>query len=354
MNTTPQAAPTLPLLMGLPDVRQVPVTGVVNGVPTYGMVGNARIATHLSAQVKQRMVRVFCGPDLPVRLPPGLQRSPMLNAIGDPDICNVALRTLVEHLAQTGAPCFNHPLAVLESGRDSVAAKLAGIPGLHVPRTVKLRIEEPADIVNAAEREGLAWPLIVRVAGSHVGKDTVRIENPGEVRSSLRDLPWGGRNLYLTEFVEYKDDDGLYRKMRMMAIGAEVFMRHHIVSRHWMIHAADRPPGGEEAETALVREFNATRPPHLRETMLKVAEKMGMDYVGMDCSLRPDGRLLVFEVNAMMDSMEITAPTTQGGIEASNMMKRAIGELMFAPTRWRRSRRIQSEAAATTEPSSHE
>lgn len=338
VNNATTSLPVLPLIVGIPDDRKVPVVPRPNGGFGYGMVGNTRIATHLPPPVKRRLLRIFCGPGMPVRVPAPLRKAPIINAIADPDIASLALGKLKAYLAQTGVGCFNHPAAILDSGRDRVAAKLANIPGLHVPLTLRVKIEEPADLVHAAEQHGLQWPLIVRLPGSHIGKNTIRIDAPNQVLLSLRVLAWGGCELYVTEYVDFADADGLYRKIRYMVVGDQVFQRDMIASDHWMVHAADRQPGQcAEEETNTVRAFNSQPPERLRNLLLKVADVMDLDYFGMDCSLRPDGRLLVFEVNAMMDALNRvwTPPLPPGALESVHKIENVVVELLFVPARWR-------------------
>lgn len=327
----------LPLVMGIPDNRQIPVTAGPDGGFGFGMVGNTRIVTHLPPQVQQKLVRVFCEPDLPVRIPASLRETPIINAIADPDIAANALGSLAAHVEQTGAACFNHPLAVLGSGRDRVAIKLANVPGLHVPRTLRLRIEEPADLVRAVKENGLSWPLIVRLPGSHVGQDTIRIDSPPQVLHSLRELPWGGHDLYVTEYVDFRDPDGLYRKIRYMIAGTRVLQIHIIRSDGWMVHAKDRKPEDAEWENGELRAFEGNPPESILTTLRAIADAMDLDYFGVDCSLRPDGRLLVFEVNAMMDALNRVwdPPLPAGVIEAGDLLEEVVCALLFDPTRWR-------------------
>lgn len=327
---------SMSLVMGIPDDRRIPVTGVANGDLCYGMIGNSRIATHLPAPVKQRLVRVFFGPGWPARLP-AMCDSPVINSIADPDVAAIALRMLAEVVESTGAACFNHPVAVLNSGRDHVAQKLARIPGLRVPRTLRIRAREPMEAIRMAEDQGLKWPLIVRIPSSHLGRNTVKVDKAGQMKWALSGLPWGGRDLYLTEFVEYRDDDERYRKSRFMVIGRQVFQCHVIVSDNWMVHAVDRRQPDAGNETDVVRTFHARSSGPIRNCMLAIAEAMDMDYFGVDCSLRPDGKLLIFEVNAMMDALNRVwdPPLPAGVVEAVQLIEDAVIELLFTPSRWR-------------------
>ncbi|TAN06639.1 MAG: hypothetical protein EPN38_08135 [Rhodanobacteraceae bacterium] len=338
------AAALFPLLIGIPDDRKATVTLRPNGALGYELAGNARIATDLPPAIKRRLLRVVFGPGVPLRIPPTLHARPHVNAIGDADVCGAALRTLEQHLVQHGAACFNHPSAVLGTARDRAADKLAAIDGIWAPRTLRLRIEEPADVLAAVEREGLRWPLILRTAGTHSGKATVRLDAPADVRAGLRGLAWGGRDLYLTQYVDYRDPDGHFRKLRLALVGHEVFIRHHIVADHWMIHFRDRDLRHLPEEEHALETFHDGLLPQLASRLRAVADAIDLDYTGIDCSLRPDGRLLVFEVNPLMDILTNTMPEPNCWDAPVRRIGAALGPLLTDPARWRHP--VQATAGA--------
>lgn len=326
----------LPLMVGLPDSRQVLVSARPDGSLNYAVLGNSRISNDLGLADRQRLIQVIFGPGVPLRLAPGLRGRPIVNGVADADLSAVALGMLDQHVGAASVACFNHPRAVLGTSRDAVAAKLARIAGLHVPRTVKLsRIDEPADLLRAAAEHGLEWPLIVRIAGSHRGTATAKIDRPEQLVPGLRGLAWGGRSLYLTEYVDCCDADGFYRKWRLVVVGRDVFIRHLVIARDWLVHAHDRDLGQLREEEALLRSFRSARLPELRERLDALADAIGMDYFGIDCNLRPDGRLLIFEVNALMDILINTLPQPNCWEQPIAEIREALSALLFNPTHWR-------------------
>ncbi|MGH8164936.1 MAG: hypothetical protein ACREP1_11455, partial [Rhodanobacteraceae bacterium] len=123
------------------------------------------------------------------------------------------------------------------------------------PHTIRAHIDEPHDLNRFADEHGFAWPLIVRVAGSHRGAATVKIDEPGKIKEALRDLAWGGHDLYLTQYVECRDEDGYYRKLRVVVVGDKIFLRHLVIADDWLVHVHDRLPGHLEEETATLADF---------------------------------------------------------------------------------------------------
>ena len=237
----PSPMPELLVMTGLPDDMRVLVTGYsADGAFNWSVPGNASFPSQMPPEARARMRNVFFGPRLQLGVRPESIGRPVVNTISDPDTSKQALAQLADLVERMCAPCFNHPAAVLDSSRERVAAKLADIPGLHVPRTVRVRLEEPAGLAALAEEHGLRFPLIVRPAGTHGGEATARVDAPGDAVAALRGIAWGGHDLFLTQFVDYRDADGLYRKSRVVFVGGEAFLRHEVAAEGWHVHVRDR------------------------------------------------------------------------------------------------------------------
>jgi glutathione synthase/RimK-type ligase-like ATP-grasp enzyme len=334
----------LPLMMGLPDDQRIAVGPAPGGGLSYNFLGNARIGTHLAPPFKQRLARVFFGPNVPILMPAPFRGSPIVNAVGDADISAESLRLLIAYLEENPVACFNHPAAVLGASRDGVAEKLAGIPGVLMPRTIRLRIAEPDDLVQAARAHDLRWPLIVRVAGSHRGQSTAKVDEPSQVRAALHDMPWGGRGLYLTEYIECRDADDRYRKMRLVLVGKDIFLRHLVIAEGWLVHVSDREPGHLQEEEAALRDFRPQLLPAIEERVAAIGDALGLDYFGIDCNLRPDGDLLVFEANPLMDILHNSMTSPKCWDAAIADIHDALAALLFDPVRWRHRARARATA----------
>jgi glutathione synthase/RimK-type ligase-like ATP-grasp enzyme len=321
---------------GLPDDMLVQLS--VNGrdrTTSFNVPGTACFLPHLAPDVRKRLPTAMFGPTIQIKPDPGARGRPLVNYIADADTSPVALRMLCGILDELRSGCFNHPAAVLDTGRDRVAAKLAGIPGLHVPRTIRRRIAEPAELVAALEAEGITYPVIVRIAGIHGGKTTVRIDRADDVASALRGIPWGGRDVYATEYVPYADADGLHRKLRVVVVGERVFLRHMVIAGDWHVHAQDRDERMAAEEQARLAGFDDVLLPRIAPAVRAVADALQLDYFGIDCSLRPDGRLLLFEANAAMNILANTKPSPNYWDAPIERIRDALSALLFEPARWR-------------------
>ena len=113
--------------------------------------------------------------------------------------------------------------------------------------------------------------------------------------------------VFLIAFHDFRcPADGLFRKMRFFAIDGRLYPEHRIVLDHWNLHSADRlklmrgdcdlrreefdfleSPGAMIVETALT-------------ALLEIPRRLGLDYFGIDFTVLPCGRALVFEANPAM------------------------------------------------------
>ena len=111
---------------------------------------------------------------------------------------------------------------------------------------------------------------------------------------------------YLTEFVNFRSRDGLYRKVRFFVIGGEVIPRSMVIGKKWNLHRRDRSdnlagvdPAAEEKR--LYDHFGEGRLRRIEDILLKFASKLKLDYFGVDCSLRSYEQILLFEANPTMN-----------------------------------------------------
>ena len=222
------------------------------------------------------------------------------NMIADADNGKDVLPLALELADRLIHPVVNHPRKIMQTDRASIARKLAGIPLLRVPRTMRFAAEEQHAIPEAIK--GLEFPLLIRCGGKHGGDDFEKAEDMAAIESFIARHP--GTTMYVTEFVDYRAADGYYRKYRLIFVNGEVLPYHLAIHDHWMVHHFRTDMGNHEwmrkEEEAFLSEphgvFNAA---HFT-AFHQAAEAIGLDYCGMDCSLDQAGNIVVFEANATM------------------------------------------------------
>jgi glutathione synthase/RimK-type ligase-like ATP-grasp enzyme len=328
----------LNILFGVPDdgkdaVRVSPdgrkLIAAANGVGKFTLRGSANIAPYLSERFA--LNRYYLQDDAAVlaQIAPG----PILNHIADQDICSRAL-ALVEHLAdRERRPCFNHPRAVARTTRDGVALSLSGIPGLTVPKTIRVDRTSPASVREATKNAGLTYPILVRVVGSHGGEDRLRIDRP-EAMDEIAQLPYPDRPVYLTEFYDFVSPDGFYRKYRVVVVGDDIFLRQCVVGTDWSLHGRHRVEGADREEADLFQSFQTGWVPTLKPVFDEITRRLGLDYFGVDCHIDTSLNVLLFEANACMKILKNYRALPNRFEAPIALIKTALENRLASPETW--------------------
>lgn len=209
------------------------------------------------------------------------------------------LRALAPLFGAWPRPILNDPARILPMSRTGLPRTLAGLPGL---LTAAARQMPVADLIAAA------YPVLLRPAGSHGGHGLVRLDGPGDWVGLTLDAP----SYVLTDFIDYRSPDGLYRKRRIAFVDQRPFLCHMAVSDHWMVHFLnadmDNQPARRADEEAAMAGFDAFTARHAL-AFAGLTQAIGLDYFSIDCAEAPDGRLLVFEadVAGIIHSMDSPA-----------------------------------------------
>jgi tetratricopeptide (TPR) repeat protein len=236
----------------------------------------------------------------------------IFNAVGDADHAGPTRAPTEALLAATDKPFFNHPRAVALTHRDNLATLLGDIDGLVVPRAARLGAEALAEQGRAdtLASAGLGFPLIVRPIGSHGGKGLVRVDDPEDLAEAAAGSV---RGAYATQYVEFADDNSLYRKYRMIFVDRRPYPYHLAIADHWLVHYETAGMPDYPRRLAEESRFLADPAAAIGESALAavtaIGRRLDLDYAGVDFSILPDGRVLVFEANATM----LVHPEAQDG-----------------------------------------
>lgn len=216
----------------------------------------------------------------------------LFNAIGESSE-NVEMLLLAELVAKMlDRPILNNPLRVLETNRVRCARLAARIADCNAPETLERSRE-------ALQSEQIDRPTIVRPVDSHAGKGARRIETTAELRGYLGETP--GERFFLTPWVDYASPDGFFRKYRLVAVDGEIFPYHLAISSNWMVHYYSSEMKAEQwmrdEERAFLEDWRGVFPAAAATALERLVESLGLDYVGFDCSIDREGRLLLFEAD---------------------------------------------------------
>jgi len=224
----------------------------------------------------------------------------LVNLITEPEQNSKVLENLRKLLRGLPGRVINKPEAVLRTTRDQVARLLTGIPGLIVPKAVRLDGSKRAIAAKTLDKAGIVAPVILRQTGTHAGKIVGLFDRVDEAVAALEP----GEHI-ATQFVDFAGADGLYRKYRTFFIGPHLVLRHMLVSDHWNVHAKDRGRFMTEhpdavAEERAQLESNDPFSPTIRTVLEAICERMPLDFFGMDFGITRDGDVVLFEANATM------------------------------------------------------
>jgi hypothetical protein len=228
----------------------------------------------------------------------------VFNAIGDADLCGPALEAAARFAKTAPSPIINNPSAVIETGRAANAARFRELPGVVTPRTIAIHraILTSSDAAAAISSHGLEFPLLLRSPGFHTGQNFLRVESAAELPSAAAGLP--GDELLVIEYLDARGADGNSRKYRVMFIDGHLYPLHLAISRQWKVHyftadMADRVDNRLE-DAAFLDNMPAVLGQKAVSALAQIAEKLNLDYCGVDFGLSANGDVLLFEANATM------------------------------------------------------
>ncbi len=226
-------------------------------------------------------------------------------AVGEADRSLSLLRALAEVTKLWPRPLLNAPEHIIRLSRNASSDLLSDAPGVVMPRTVRVKREDLERIARAEWLVGnvldqTEFPVIVRPIDSHAGKGLIKAEAPKDLSEYLISHP--EPEFYLAPFMDYCGADGLFRKYRIVLIDGHPYACHMALSDHWMIHYVN---GGmfesaikRQEEARFMADFDQDFAVRHQPALRCIHERLGLDYLVMDCAETPNGQLLVFEVDS--------------------------------------------------------
>ena len=221
-------------------------------------------------------------------------------AIPDHDIAIVGLgesyknrgqfERLISSLRSWPRPIINQPAFVLNCSRDKLYDELKGVPQLVLPQTRRVK----RDVLSVD-----IFPKIIRPVDTHGGEGLAKIDSEGELQIYLESSD--AAEFYVSDFVDFRSADGLYRKLRIALIDGRPYICHLAITDHWIVHyipaGMDLSAAKRAEEKGMMETFEAVFVKRHHKTLQSIHEKLGLDYVILDCAVMRDGALLLFEAD---------------------------------------------------------
>jgi len=202
-------------------------------------------------------------------------------------------------------PVVCGPDRIARLSRDGVCQLLGSAPGMVVPATARID-RGTLEALGRSPAAGAAghgsFPLIVRPVDSQQGSGLRRLDRPDGVAGYLLTRPENA--FYVAPYVEYAGADGQYRKHRIVLIDRRPYACHMAISDHWVVHYMSAGMEESAAKRAEEERFFAGFEDQFarrhRAALSAIAERLELEYVGIDCGETPEGELLIFEVDSGM------------------------------------------------------
>jgi hypothetical protein len=241
----------------------------------------------------------------------------IVNSIADPDKEETSLRAVADFAKKfPDITIINDPNSVILTTRDGNFERLREIPGVVIPKTVRISTAgmNANDTLERIEREDFSYPILLREPGWHTGITFQKANNASEVKEYV-----SGNNsdeIYVTQFMDssMKGVTALsrfftyHRKMRVLCVDGQIHPIVCHIDKSWNVH---RPRGSQKAlmirnrwmreeEFIFVSDYELYIGSDAADTLQRVCAHTELDFFGIDFNVLPDGRVLIFELNPAM------------------------------------------------------
>ena len=218
--------------------------------------------------------------------------------------CREALHRIDRAAPHWPRPLLNPPRRVGNLDRDKLHRLLDGIEGLEIPVTIAVTRERLSEVSRSTAALGgiaadLAFPVIVRPRGSHAGAGLAKLDDRAAVGHYLGTRQ--EQQFFVSRFVDYSDDHGLFRKCRIVFVDGRPYACHMAIADRWDIWYLNAGMAASASkrleEETFFRTFDIGFARRHRAALSGLAERIGLDYFTVDCAETRDGKLLIFEAD---------------------------------------------------------
>jgi len=188
-------------------------------------------------------------------------------------------------------PIINLPVNVKKCGRVELSKALRNIDTIHIANTIAVC---SIDVVY----KGVDF--VIRPVGTHSGKGFEFINSQDSLKTYLKGYK-EHQDFYVSDYVDYKSSDGYFRKYRIALINGKPFVCHLAISENWVVNyisarmdLSELKRAEEELE---MLQFESRFGLKHKRAFEAFHERIGLDYVVLDCFETKEGKLLIFEAD---------------------------------------------------------
>ena len=246
-----------------------------------------------------------------VNLPNGQSDIKFVNLIGDADASDRSLKaieTLINDLSLTDI--VNKLTDVYKTSRLSLQLLLGNIDNVRVAASVSAQVNDIPELISSIENSQMTYPVIIRLSGFHNSKYMKKITTEHEL-DHIKDWFSISNNFILMEYMVGLTVDGYYRKARITVIDGEFYPQHLLSSEDWCVGVENRykimmnNASLRNDENIFLNSFKEEIYPKYKKPLQEIHKKIGLDIYGIDCFLKDNGEIVVFEANPCMDLLSM-------------------------------------------------
>jgi hypothetical protein len=235
--------------------------------------------------------------------------------VGESDRDRPVMREIERLIKTWPCPVLNRPERILQLSRDGMYGLLKGTPGLFMAAAVPIKRAElemvGRGLLSVGQfLEDAAFPLIARPIGSHAGRGLVKLDDACAIEAYLAGQPEA--EFFLSPYADYRSADGQFRKYRIIWVDGRAYPCHMAIADQWKVWYYNADMAGSPAKRAEEEQFMSTFDDGFGRrhaaVLAAMAERFGLEYVGVDCAELPDGRLIVFEGDISLVVHDMDSP----------------------------------------------
>ena len=289
-------------LFRTPCEAQPPALRVLALAAAIDMGGNTPIEFLLEgSDIELLTLYAIGGIELPKPLP---DHDVAIVIASDSWECRDTLRIVDSVAAHWPRPLLNPPHLIGNLDRDKLHRLLRGIDGLDIPATIGVMRSLLSEVAVAKRQFGeidaeLGFPVIIRPCGSHAGAGLAKLDDPSAIDRYLAEHP--DHEFFVSRFVDYAGEDGLFRKYRLVCIDGRFYACHMAIADRWDIWYLNAGMSSSAAkrleEETFMRTFDISFARRHQRALAAMAERIGLDYFTVDCAENRSGELLIFEAD---------------------------------------------------------
>jgi len=323
-------------LKAIPDSGKIEIKPGKNGAPRYMWRNTLILPDSIHEQLKKTSIYFVYPPENRIDFK-GI--SWIINTCTDADEYRNSLIGIDEDFGRI-KNIFNHPRAICMSRRDLSSKLLSGIPNLIVPKCVQFIANDTQSFQRAFEKNSFDFPVIVRPATSQTGEGMLKIDHPLDW-PKVYQSHWYMKPHFMTQFVDFKQENGRYLKIRIAVIGDKLSLRAYGEDTQWRLgHAGVRE---EEVSTSelckqLIDQYDAFSSwGSANKIGNEIRNRAKLDFFGIDLGVIDRNTFVLFEANAAMTMAEASGLSPEDreilGKIFLNMEKDLLA-LLSHPEKW--------------------